>query len=80
METAQGTRVHGGEAQAAKVSKAAKGKNPAQEVQTSALKPVAWLGGQGDGPGWGENREVEQTVLLGQRDVVTGTKEVHDLR
>lgn len=61
METAQGTRVHGGEAQAAKVSTAAKGKNPAQEVQTSALKPVAWLGGQGDGPGWGENREVEQT-------------------
>lgn len=43
------------------VSMATKGKNPVQEVQTSAIKLVTWLEGQGNGRGWGEKREVEQT-------------------
>lgn len=51
METAQEIRGHGSEAQAAKVSVATKGKNPGQEVLTSAIKPVACIEGQGDG--WG---------------------------
>lgn len=59
METAQEIR---GEAQAAEVSMATKGKNPVQEVQASVIKPVAWLEGQGDGWSRRENREAEPTV------------------
>lgn len=63
METAQEIRGHGGEAQAVcEVSMATKGKNSVQEVQASAIKSVAWLEGQGDGWGRGENREAEPTV------------------
>lgn len=43
------------------MSGATKGTNPVQEVQTSAIKSVAWLEGQGDGQGWAQKREVERT-------------------
>lgn len=62
MEIVKRSGGHGGEAQAAEVSMATKGKNPVQEVQASAIKPVAWLDGQGDGWGQRENRKAEPTV------------------
>lgn len=52
---------------------ATKGRNPAQEAQTSAIKPVVWIEGQG--AGWGENSRWGR-----EWDIITGTKEVPDLR
>ena len=51
----------GGEVHTPKVSGATKGKNAVQKVQTSAVQSVARLEGQGDGRGWAQKREVEQT-------------------
>lgn len=56
METAEEIRDRGGEAQAAKVSVATKGKNP--------MKPVAWFERQGGGWGWEENRDEEDRGML----------------
>lgn len=64
IETAQEIRDRSGEAQAAKVSVATKGKNPVQDGQTSAMKPVAWLERQVGGWGWEENRDGEDRGML----------------
>lgn len=47
--TAEDSTGVGGEVHTPEVCRATKGKNPVQEVQTSAIKSVAWLEGQGDG-------------------------------
>lgn len=59
--TSEDSTGDGGEVHTPKVSGATKGTNPVQEVQTSAIKSLAWLEGQGDGQGWAQKREVERT-------------------